>query len=80
SPKSATINNVSQRLPSTSVEVSVGDILSTNDKRASVSVLKHQPRYSSSSGSSSEFGDMNESTFSETHKMDLGEATRELTR
>ncbi|CAF5201102.1 unnamed protein product, partial [Rotaria magnacalcarata] len=39
SPKSATINNVSQRLPSTSVEVSVGDILSTNDKRASVSVL-----------------------------------------
>ncbi|CAF3359628.1 unnamed protein product [Rotaria socialis] len=80
SPKSATINNVSQRLPSTSVEVSVGDILSTDDKRASVSVLKHQPRYSSSSGSSSEFGDMDESTFTVTHKMDLGEATRELTR
>lgn len=80
SPKSATITNVSQRLPSTSVEVSVGDILSTDDKRASVSVLKQQPRYSSSSCSSSEFGDINESTFTTTHKMDLGEATRELTR
>ncbi|CAF3698097.1 unnamed protein product [Rotaria sp. Silwood1] len=80
SPKSATITNVSQRLPSTSVEVSVGDILSTDDKRASVSVLKQQPRYSSSSGSSSEFGDIAQSTFTATNKMDLGEATRELTR
>ncbi|CAF1316863.1 unnamed protein product [Rotaria sordida] len=80
SPKSATITNVSQRLPSTSVEVSVGDILSTDDKRASVSVRKQQTRYSSSSGSSSEFGDITQSTFTATNKMDLGEATRELTR
>ncbi|CAF2820535.1 unnamed protein product [Rotaria sp. Silwood2] len=80
SPKSATITNVSQRLPSTSVEVSVGDILSTDDKRASVSIRKQQPRYSSSSCSSSEYGDIAQSTFTATNKMDLGEATRELTR
>jgi hypothetical protein len=80
SPKSATITNVSQRLPSTSVEVSVGEILSTDEKRASVSIREEQHRHSSSSCSSSEFGDINENTFSTTNKMDLGEATRELTR
>jgi hypothetical protein len=82
SPKSATITNVSQRLPSTSVEVSVGEILSTEGKRASVSIREQQQqqRHSSSSCSSSEFGDTNENTFSTTNKMDLGEATRELTR
>jgi hypothetical protein len=83
SPKSATITNVSQRLPSTSVEVSVGEILSTDGKRASVSIREQQQqqqRHSSSSCSSSEFGDTNENTFSTTNKMDLGEATRELTR
>ena len=67
SPKSATITNVSQRLPSTSVEVSVGEILSTDEKRASVSIREEQQhRHSSSSCSSSEFGDTNESTFSTT--------------
>jgi hypothetical protein len=80
SPKSATITNVSQRLPSTSVEVSVGEILSTDEKRASVSIREQQHRHSSSSCSSSELGDNNENTFSTTNKMDLGEATRELTR
>jgi hypothetical protein len=80
SPKSATITNVSQRLPSTSVEVSVGEILSTDEKRASVSIREEQHRHSSSSCSSSEFDDMNENTFPTTNKMDLGEATRELTR
>lgn len=83
SPKSATITNVSQRLPSTSVEVSVGEILSTDGKRASVSIREQQQqqqRHSSSSCSSSEFGDTNENAFSTTNKMDLGEATRELTR
>lgn len=82
SPKSATINNVSQRLPSTSVEVSVGEILSTDEKRASVSIREQQQQYchSSSSCSSSEFDDINETTFSTINKMDLGEATRELTR
>jgi hypothetical protein len=81
SPKSATITNVSQRLPSTSVEVSVGEILSTDEKRASVSIREQQQhRHSSSSCSSSEFGDTNENTFSTVNKMDLGEATRELTR
>lgn len=78
SPKSATITNVSQRLPSTSVEVSVGEILSNNDKRASVSVRQHEHRHSTSSTSSSELDETNES-MSKT-KMDLGEATRELTR
>lgn len=78
SPKSATITNVSQRLPSTSVEVSVGDILSNNDKRASVSVRQQEHRHSTSSTSSSELEENNE-TISKT-KMDLGEATRELTR
>lgn len=91
SPKSATITNVSQRLPSTSVEVSVGDILSTEEKRASVSIREqqsqqqsqqqqHHHRHSSSSCSSSDYDDTNENTFSTTNKMDLGEATRELTR
>jgi hypothetical protein len=80
SPKSATITNVSQRLPSTSVEVSVGEILSTDDKRASVSIREQQHRHSSSSCSSSDMGDMNENTSITTNKMDLGEATRELTR
>ena len=85
SPKSATITNVSQRLPSTSVEVSVGDTLSTNVKRASVSVREdqqqQQQQHSSSSCSSSEFGDTIDNTFSTmNNKMDLGEATRELTR
>jgi hypothetical protein len=80
SPKSATITNVSQRLPSTSVEVSVGEILSTDEKRASVSIREQQHRHSSSSCSSSDFGDLNENTFSTINKMDLGEATRELTR
>ena len=83
SPKSATITNVSQRLPSTSVEVSVGEILSTDEKRASVSIREQQHRHSSSSCSSTELDDNNENTFSTTNptnKMDLGEATRELTR
>lgn len=85
SPKSATITNVSQRLPSTSVEVSVGDILSTEGKRASVSIREEQqqsqPQHSSSSCSSSEFGDTIENTISTiNNRMDLGEATRELTR
>ncbi|UJR22678.1 hypothetical protein I4U23_025715 [Adineta vaga] len=82
SPKSATITNVSQRLPSTSVEVSVGEILSTDDKRASVSIREQQQhRHSTSSCSSSELGDINENVSSQTtNKMDLGEATRELTR
>jgi len=80
SPKSATITNISQRLPSTSVEVSVGEILSTDEKRASVSIREQQHRHSSSSCSSSDFGDLNENTFSTINKMDLGEATRELTR
>ncbi|CAF1294571.1 unnamed protein product [Adineta steineri] len=89
SPKSATITNVSQRLPSTSVEVSVGEILSTDEKRASVSIREQQKqqqpqqqsyRHSSSSCSSSELDDITENTFSTTNKMDLGEATRELTR
>lgn len=88
SPKSATITNVSQRLPSTSVEVSVGDILSTEEKRASVSIREQQSqqqqeqhRHSSSSCSSSDYDEANENTFSTTtNKMDLGEATRELTR
>ncbi|CAF0835111.1 unnamed protein product [Adineta ricciae] len=83
SPKSATITNVSQRLPSTSVEVSVGEILSTDDKRASVSIREQRPqqRYSTSSCSSSELGDINENSLLQAaNKMDLGEATRELTR
>lgn len=88
SPKSATITNVSQRLPSTSVEVSVGDILSIEEKRASVSIREQQSqqqqqqhhRHSSSSCSSSDYDDTSETTFSTTNKMDLGEATRELTR
>jgi hypothetical protein len=80
SPKSTTITNVSQRLPSTSVEVSVGEILSTDEKRASVSIREEQNRHSSSSCSSSEFGDIIENTFSTKNKMDLREATRELTR
>ena len=80
SPKSATITNVSQRLPSTSVEVSVGEILSTEEKRASVSIREQQQqrRRSSSSCSSSDLGETNENL--STTKMDLGEATRELTR
>jgi hypothetical protein len=74
SPKSTTVNNVSQRLPSTSAEVSVSDILSTNEKRASVSIRdskdeKHR--------SSTEPGDR---TDQEQSQMDLGVATRELTR
>ena len=80
SPKSATITNVSQRLPSTSVEVSVGEILSTDEKRASVSVREEQPHYLSSSCSSLEAGDNSETTLATTDKIDLGEATRELTR
>lgn len=87
SPKSATITNVSQRLPSTSVEVSVGDILSTGGKRASVSIredhqqAQQQQQHSSSSCSSSEFGDTIDNTLpTMNNKMDLGEATRELTR
>ena len=84
SPKSATITNVSQRLPSTSVEVSVGEILSTGDKRASVSIREQQQqqRHSSSSCSSSELDDADENAFVSVgaNKMDLGEATRELTR
>jgi len=79
SPKSATITNISQRLPSTSVEVSVGDILSNNDKRASVSVRQQEHRNSTSSASSSSEIDENNDSMSKT-KMDLGEATRELTR
>lgn len=80
SPKSATITNVSQRLPSTSVEVSVGEILSTEEKRASVSIREQQQqrRRSSSSCSSSDMGETNENRSAT--KMDLGEATRELTR
>jgi hypothetical protein len=74
SPKSTTVNNVSQRLPSTSAEVSVSDILSTNEKRASVSIRdgkdeKHR--------SSTEPGDRPDQ---EQSQMDLGVATRELTR
>lgn len=78
SPKSATITNVSQRLPSTSVEVSVGDLLSNNEKRASVSIREQEHRHSTSSTSSSEMEENNEP--STKNKMDLGEATRELTR
>jgi hypothetical protein len=84
SPKSATITNVSQRLPSTSAEVSVGEILSTDEKRASVSIREEQQRrHSASSYSSSETGDIAENTGinnKEQSKMDLGEASRELTR
>lgn len=86
SPKSATISNVSQRLPSTSVEVSVGEILSTGEKRASVSIREQEQQHPSSSPSSScsssELDDADESAFVSVggKKMDLGEATRELTR
>jgi hypothetical protein len=81
SPKSATIINVSQRLPSTSVEISVSEILSTNDKHASVSILDEENYHSISSHLSTEPGDITENpTDKEQSKMDLGEATRELTR
>lgn len=83
SPKSATITNVSQRLPSTSVEVSVGEILSNNEKRASVSIREQERRRSTSSTSSSELEDNNDASLSSLptkNRMDLGEATRELTR
>jgi len=84
SPKSATITNVSQRLPSTSVEVSVSEILLTNEKRASVSIREEEQCHSISSCSSTETGNMIENpskmTDKEQSKMDLGEATRDLTR
>jgi hypothetical protein len=85
SPKSATITNVSQRLPSTSVEVSVSEILSTNKKRASVSIREEEQCYSISSCPSVETGGMIENPTTATmdrgqSKMDLGEATRDLTR
>lgn len=83
SPKSATITNVSQRLPSTSVEISVSEALSTNEKRVSVSIRDVEEHRLISSCASTETGDGTKNptiTDKEQSKMNLGEASSELTR
>jgi hypothetical protein len=82
SPKSTTITNVSQRLPSISAEVSVSEILSNNEKRASVSIRDddEEEKQRASTETSDRTQNRTTKTDQEQSQMDIGVATRDLTR